>query len=111
MKIVRMLHFKKIICLFLFGVLWHTHGFSQLSPGGPFGEGGPSAGSNDEAADPGDPGDPGQDPDLPLDSNVFLLVAAGVGYGLKKGWDLKQKIKREKQLASANAVNYEDFNK
>ena len=45
--------------------------------------------------DPGDPGDPGNDPDLPIDSNVFILVAAGVGYGLKKRYDLKQAFKRK----------------
>ena len=39
-----------------------------------------------------DPGDPGDDPDkLPIDSNIFILVAVGVGYGLKKVYDFKKK--------------------
>ena len=28
--------------------------------------------------------DPGEDPDAPIDGGVSLLVAAGVGYGIKK---------------------------
>ena len=37
-----------------------------------------------------DPGDPGDDPDkVPLDPGSWVLVAAGVGYGLKKWRDSK----------------------
>lgn len=43
-------------------------------------------------------GDPGGDPDLPIDSNILILVAGGVGYGLKKSFELKQTIKRKNQL-------------
>lgn len=43
-------------------------------------------------ADPGDPGDPGPDPDaVPLDPGSWVLVAAGVGYGIKKWRDARQK--------------------
>lgn len=30
------------------------------------------------------PTDPGYDPDAPIDGGVSLLVAAGIGYGIKK---------------------------
>lgn len=43
---------------------------------------------------PGDPGDPGGDPggttDIPLDGGVSLLVAAAVGFGIKKVYDRKK---------------------
>ena len=35
--------------------------------------------------------DPG-DPDAPIDGGVSLLVAAGIGYGLKKARDNRKKI-------------------
>jgi hypothetical protein len=43
-------------------------------------------------------GDPGDDPDagVPLDGGLSLLIAAGVGYAAKKGYD-----KRKKQKAAA----------
>jgi hypothetical protein len=41
--------------------------------------------------------DPGSDPDAPIDGGVGLLVAAGVGYGLKK-----VREKRKKQNANLN---------
>ncbi len=47
-------------------------------------------------------GDPGQDPDLPIDSNIFILVAAGVGYGLKKVYDFKKK----QAVVSQSTTNY-----
>lgn len=101
MKLGRLAGFQKIIFILVFSVLLQTYSFSQLSPGGPFGGSGPSGGTDPGVeGDPGDPGDPGQDPDLPLDSNVFFLVAAGVGYGLKKSWDFKQKIKRDKLVSA-----------
>ncbi|MES2431392.1 MAG: hypothetical protein V4556_10665 [Bacteroidota bacterium] len=31
--------------------------------------------------------DPGEDPDAPIDGGISLLVAAGVGYGVKKARD------------------------
>ena len=40
------------------------------------------------------PGDPGDDPDVPIDGGVSLLVAAGAGYGIKRYRDSrKQKTK------------------
>ncbi len=38
-------------------------------------------------------GDPGEDPDAPIDGGLSLLVAAGVGYGLKKANDQRKKTK------------------
>ena len=36
-------------------------------------------------------GDPGDDPDAPIDGGISLLIAAGVGYGLKKAHDKRKK--------------------
>ncbi len=36
-------------------------------------------------------GDPGDDPDAPIDGGVSLLVAAGVGYGIKKVKESRKK--------------------
>lgn len=35
--------------------------------------------------------DPGDDPDVPIDGGLSLLVAAGVGYVAKKGYDKRKK--------------------
>jgi hypothetical protein len=43
------------------------------------------------AAEPGD-GDE-TDPDAPIDGGLSLLIAAGVGYGLKKANDQRKKSK------------------
>jgi len=45
------------------------------------------------------PGDPGDDPDIPipLDPGSWILVAAGVGYGVKKWRDSKQMPRKETQ--------------
>ena len=49
-----------------------------------------------------DPVDPGQDPDLiPLDPGSWVLVAAGVGYGVKKWRDAKQQAKKNNLDATA----------
>ena len=37
--------------------------------------------------------DPGEDPDAPIDGGVSLLVAAGVGYGIKKVRDRRREIR------------------
>lgn len=37
------------------------------------------------------PGDPGDDPDIPVDGGVAMLVAAGAGYGIKRYRDSRQK--------------------
>ena len=40
----------------------------------------------------GPDGDPGGDPDLiPIDGGLGFLLAAGVGYGVKKARDMKKK--------------------
>jgi hypothetical protein len=40
--------------------------------------------------------DPGGDPDVPIDGGLSLLLAAGVGYVAKKGYDTrKRKNKNE----------------
>ena len=38
-------------------------------------------------------GDPGEDPDaaIPIDGGVVLLIAAGVGYGVKKAKEQKKR--------------------
>ena len=42
------------------------------------------------AQDPGDPGDPGFDPDAPIDGGIGWLIAAGVGYGVKRFRNVKK---------------------
>ncbi|MFT3679132.1 MAG: hypothetical protein QM791_02595 [Ferruginibacter sp.] len=37
------------------------------------------------------PADPGTDPDAPIDGGVSVLLAAGVGYGIKKYRNTKRK--------------------
>ncbi|TDH19991.1 hypothetical protein EXU57_22200 [Segetibacter sp. 3557_3] len=37
--------------------------------------------------------DPGEDPDVPLDGGLTLLIAAGVGYGVKKAVDYRNEQK------------------
>jgi hypothetical protein len=48
---------------------------------------------------PGDPGDPGPDPDpaVPIDGGLTLLIAAGIGYAAKKGYDRRKKMKAEEK--------------
>ena len=41
-------------------------------------------------AQPDEPGDGGTVPDVPFDGGISLLVAAGIGYGLKKANDKKK---------------------
>lgn len=45
-------------------------------------------------------GDPGDDPDAPIDGGLSLLVAAGVGYGIKKVKDSRKK--NQSQQATEN---------
>ena len=47
----------------------------------------------------GGPGDPGGDPDpgVPFDGGLSLLVAAGIGYAAKKGYDKRKKLKADVQ--------------
>ncbi len=41
--------------------------------------------------------DPGEDPDAPIDGGISLLVAAGVGYGVKKARDSRKAKKEAKK--------------
>ena len=38
--------------------------------------------------------DPGGDPDVPIDGGLSLLLAAGVGYVAKKGYDARKKNRK-----------------
>lgn len=51
---------------------------------------------NGHKYDLGDPGNPCTDPDIycPIDSGVYFLLAAGIGYGI-----LQMKNSRKKQIA------------
>ena len=37
------------------------------------------------------PGNPGDDPDIPIDGGIGILIAAGVLYGSKKIYDARKK--------------------
>lgn len=37
------------------------------------------------------PGNPGDDPDIPIDGGISLLIAAGALYGSKKIYDARRK--------------------
>ena len=93
--------------LFLFlCVSLHSKGWSQFDQGGGIGGGGTDPG-DPGTDDPPDGGGGDPDPDLPIDSNILVLVIAVVGYGLKKVWDVKQNLKRKNSLQAT--ANYEDF--
>ena len=53
------------------------------------------------AQGPGGPGSPGPDPDpgpgtsVPFDGGLSLVVAAGIAYAAKKGYDKKAKSRKE----------------
>ena len=54
-------------------------------------------------------GDPNGDPDaVPLDPGSWVLVAAGVGYGVKKWWDAKQNNLRNNSDAAITDLLQED---
>lgn len=42
-------------------------------------------------------GGPGEDPDAPIDGGLSLLLAAGVGYGVKKYRDIKKQSQNENE--------------
>lgn len=50
----------------------------------------------------GGPPDPGGDPDVPVDGGLSLLLAAGVGYGVKKIHDHRKKKSEEAKPILAN---------
>ena len=81
---LRLRFLQRIIFIFFLTTSLHFQGSSQ--PGQDQDQSSP----DDESTTNGF-GDPGQDPDLPIDSNIFILVAVGVGYGLKKIYDFKRK--------------------
>ncbi len=96
--IVRKRILLRVILIWVLSIAIHTHGWAQPAP--------------DDQDQPGaadDPGDPGGDPDLPIDTNILVLVAAGVGYGLKKAWDAKQTFKRKKDSLQTSTANFEEF--
>ena len=41
--------------------------------------------------------DPGTGPDVPIDGGLSLLIAAGVGYGVKKIKDERKKTRANKE--------------
>ncbi len=106
MKCVRKRMLLKVLLVSFLTLSLHQRGFSQFGGGGPF-DNGPTP--DDPGDPPPDDGDPGEDPDLPIDSNILVLVVAVVGYGLKKMWDVKQNLKRKNLLNTT--ARYEDFTK
>ena len=94
MSLVKKRYLLRIFTVSIMSIFLHTGAWAQPDPGDP---------------SPDDPGDPGGDPDLPIDTNILVLVAAGVGYGLKKTYDFKQKLKRKNESTQAAVANYEDF--
>lgn len=42
-------------------------------------------------------GDPGGDPEVPIDGGLSILLAAGAGYVVKKGYDRKKRKDRERE--------------
>jgi len=82
---------KKIIMrMLLVGVLCISLQFFAKAQGGPNGD------------------DVATDPDLPLDPGSWVLVAAGVGYGLKKWRDAKYENQKNKQNATNTDLSSED---
>ena len=43
------------------------------------------------------PGDPGGNPDTPIDGGISLLIAGGIGYGIKKINDARKNQKEEEK--------------
>jgi hypothetical protein len=42
------------------------------------------------------PFDPGGSPDVPIDGGLSILLAAGAGYVVKKGYDRKKRKEKER---------------
>ncbi len=107
MAIVRKRILLRTLLFMFLSISLHNYGWSQLDQGDPWSNEPGDVGSNDPGEfAAGDPGDPGEDPDLPIDTNILVLVAAVVGYGVKKWWDVKQNVKRKGLQTTAN---YEDY--
>lgn len=100
----------RLILIACISLSLHNLNYAQPWPDDPWGNGtsGGGAGSDPGGFGTEDPPEDGfPDPDLPIDSNILVLVAVVVGYGLKKIWDVKRNSKRKNNLAST--VNFEDF--
>lgn len=41
--------------------------------------------------------DPGGNPDVPIDGGLSILLAAGAGYVVKKGYDRKRRKEKERR--------------
>ena len=110
MKHVKKRYMARLIFITLIGLSLHNSANSQPWPNDPWSNGSGGAGQSgfttEDGTDPppDDPGDP--DPDLPIDSNILVLVAVVVCYGLKKTWDVKRNSKRNNLASTAN---FEDF--
>ncbi len=108
MRIMRKRYLLKLLFIFFITLSIFSHASAQPWPNDPYG----SNLSADPAEDEGVEDDPGGgghgDPDLPIDSNILILVIAVVGYGLKKAWDVKQNLKRKKKYLQT-ILNYDDF--
>ena len=107
MKKVERGYLLRFLLISFISVFLHTQSPAQPWPNDPFGSGSPGNDPGDIGTE--DPGDPNADPDLqvPIDSNVLILVVAVVGYGLKKMLDVKRNSGRKNNLASA--ARFEDF--
>jgi hypothetical protein len=102
----------RLIFILLISVSLHCSTFAQPWPNDPWGNGTSGSGAGTDpggfGTQGGDPQEEGfPDPDLPLDSNVLILVGAVVCYGLKKVWDVKRNSKRKNNLAST--AGFKDF--
>ena len=54
-----------------------------------------------------DPGGPDGDPELPFDPGSWVLVAAGVGYGVKKWRDAKQQNHKDATITDITTAGKE----
>lgn len=48
------------------------------------------------------PFDPGGNPDVPIDGGLSVLLAAGAGYVVKKGYDRKKRKEKERGEENSN---------
>jgi opacity protein-like surface antigen len=83
--------FKRLLFIVFISVLTFTHAHAQDSQDG---NGADQSSTNDGPTGPG--GGPG-DPDVPIDGGISLLIAAGIGYGMRKK-HLDAKKEKEDEL-------------
>jgi hypothetical protein len=86
-------HFRIIFLLFITALLVSNIHAQESQDG----NGGSESATNDGPTGPG--GGPG-DPDVPIDGGISLLIAAGIGYGLKKKRDDAKKAGSAEKDAS-----------